>query len=310
LKGSNIYVSNDGTPLIASAVLAVTASTNSTRVPVSVNFGQLDYLRWMARELQQSPEASCESRHTNKSDVWSFGMVIYELLTRSVPYSSIPINQVAAVICRGQLPQEPEFHDQEPMNSVVRRVLWSLCCQCLLQDPSMRPSAMDILNDVRILLADSEKVVENLDETNSTGIDLNSTALTMIGAFFFKYTRGVFGKGSGERRHKRFFWVRPSTRMLYWSSVDPTSDNAPPSEMKIKCARIDSISEVSDFNPFPRSTYNHSLVILMSERELKITAPTREMHESWLHSLRRLVDHSTVDLHSMDSDTANVAALA
>ena len=55
---------------------------------------------------------------------------------------------------------------------------------------------------------------------------------TMIGEFFYKYRRKMIGKGYGERRHKRFFWVHPYAKMLYWSSADPRSSSAAASSAK------------------------------------------------------------------------------
>lgn len=46
---------------------------------------------------------------------------------------------------------------------------------------------------------------------------------TMIGEFLYKYTRKSFSKGHSDQRHKRFFWIHPYTKTLYWSSGDPGS---------------------------------------------------------------------------------------
>jgi meiotic cell cortex pleckstrin-like protein len=61
---------------------------------------------------------------------------------------------------------------------------------------------------------------------------LHAITQTMIGEFLYKYTRRTIGKGYGERRHKRFFWVHPYTRTLYWSDGDPGSSNASESSAK------------------------------------------------------------------------------
>jgi hypothetical protein len=61
---------------------------------------------------------------------------------------------------------------------------------------------------------------------------LHAITQTMIGEFLYKYTRRTIGKGYGERRHKRFFWVHPYTRTLYWSDADPGSSNASESSAK------------------------------------------------------------------------------
>jgi len=67
---------------------------------------------------------------------------------------------------------------------------------------------------------------------------LHAITQTMIGEFLYKYTRRTIGKGHGERRHKRFFWVHPYTRTLYWSDADPGSSNV--SESSAKSGRLPS----------------------------------------------------------------------
>lgn len=54
---------------------------------------------------------------------------------------------------------------------------------------------------------------------------IHAITQTMIGEFLHKHTRHAIGKGHGERRHKRFFWVHRYTKTLYWSSGDPGSTN-------------------------------------------------------------------------------------
>ena len=61
---------------------------------------------------------------------------------------------------------------------------------------------------------------------------IHAITQTMIGEFLYKYTRRPIGKGHGERRHKRFFWVHPYTKTLYWSSADPGSSNVSESSAK------------------------------------------------------------------------------
>jgi hypothetical protein len=80
------------------------------------------------------------------------------------------------------------------------------------------------------------KNVEQLnDNRNSMSTDpavIHAITQTMIGEFLYKYTRRTIGKGYGEKRHKRFFWVHPYTKTLYWSSADPGSSNVSESSAK------------------------------------------------------------------------------
>lgn len=78
--------------------------------------------------------------------------------------------------------------------------------------------------------ADMTPRANNVMSTDPTII--HAITQTMIGEFLYKYTRRAIGKGVGEKRHKRFFWVHPYTKTLYWSSADPGSSNVSESSAK------------------------------------------------------------------------------
>ncbi|RUP43227.1 meiotic cell cortex C-terminal pleckstrin homology-domain-containing protein [Jimgerdemannia flammicorona] len=50
---------------------------------------------------------------------------------------------------------------------------------------------------------------------------ISALTQTMIGEGMYKYTRRAVGGGISEYRHKRFFWVHPFTKTLYWSASEP-----------------------------------------------------------------------------------------
>lgn len=61
--------------------------------------------------------------------------------------------------------------------------------------------------------------------TRSTGATdptmINLITQTMIGDWLYKYTRKAVGGGLSEKSHKRYFWIHPYTRTLYWSVTAP-----------------------------------------------------------------------------------------
>ncbi|VDC07939.1 unnamed protein product [Peniophora sp. CBMAI 1063] len=116
---------------------------------------------------------------------------------------------------------------------------------------------------------------------------IHAITQTMIGEYLFKYTRKPIGKGYGDRRHKRFFWVHPYTKTLYWSDTDPGSSSA--SESSAKSAYIEAVRSVLDPNPLPPGLYQYSVVVSTPHREMKITAPTKERHDIWLNALKYLL---------------------
>lgn len=109
---------------------------------------------------------------------------------------------------------------------------------------------------------------------------------TMIGEFLWKYTRKTGREGLSENRHRRFFWIHPYTRTLYWSDKDPQS--AGKAELKAKSVAIESVTEVDDGNPLPPGLHQKSLLVMTPGRAMKFTATTGQRHETWFNALNYL----------------------
>ncbi|KAI9245636.1 hypothetical protein BY458DRAFT_447189 [Sporodiniella umbellata] len=123
------------------------------------------------------------------------------------------------------------------------------------------------------------------DSEGNTDMDvISSITQTMIGEWMMKHTRRYVGSGISEHRHKRFFWVHPYTKSLYWSSIEPGVDG---SESKAKSAFIESVVVVS--NQSQQENCPVSLLIRTGKRDIKITAPNLERHDIWHKSMLFLV---------------------
>jgi hypothetical protein len=109
---------------------------------------------------------------------------------------------------------------------------------------------------------------------------------TMIGEYLWKYTRKTGREGFSENRHRRFFWIHPYTRTLYWSEQDPQT--AGKTESKGKSVAIESVQEVDDGNPLPPGLHQKSLLVTTPGRSIKFTATTGQRHETWYNALHYL----------------------
>ncbi|KAK3944001.1 anucleate primary sterigmata protein A [Diplogelasinospora grovesii] len=111
---------------------------------------------------------------------------------------------------------------------------------------------------------------------------------TMIGEYLWKYTRKA-GRGElSERRHRRYFWVHPYTRTLYWSDRDPgDADNR--SEVRAKSVPIEAVRVVTDDNPMPPGLHRKSLLVISPGRTIKFTCTTGQRHETWFNALSYLL---------------------
>lgn len=111
---------------------------------------------------------------------------------------------------------------------------------------------------------------------------------TMIGEYLWKYTRTPLSSSSiSSNRHRRFFWVHPYTRTLYWSEQDPST--AGKSQLKAKSVAIEAVRVTADENAYPPGLFAKSLVVVTPSRELVFTAPTSQRHETWFNALSYLL---------------------
>ncbi|RDA88982.1 hypothetical protein CP532_0652 [Ophiocordyceps camponoti-leonardi (nom. inval.)] len=119
---------------------------------------------------------------------------------------------------------------------------------------------------------------------------------TMIGEFLWKYTRKTGRDEMSEKRHRRYFWVHPYTRTLYWSNQDPST--AGRTELRAKSVPIEAVRVVSDDNPMPPGLHRKSLIIISPGRTIKFTCTTGQRHETWFNALSYLLLRTTQDSHS------------
>ena len=80
--------------------------------------------------------------YNRKTDVWSYGVVIYEILTAKIPYAGVVSTEAAVGIMMNNLSLIPEI---EQNASVYPAILVHLVKVCLQFDPDARPSFKDIV---------------------------------------------------------------------------------------------------------------------------------------------------------------------
>lgn len=110
---------------------------------------------------------------------------------------------------------------------------------------------------------------------------------TMIGEYLWKYTRKAGRSETSNSRHRRFFWVHPYTRTLYWSEKDPST--AGRDMLKAKSVAIEAVRVITDDNAYPPGLHRKSLVVVTPGREIVFTAPTGQRHETWFNALSYLL---------------------
>lgn len=95
---------------------------------------------WMAPELLRG-----ESGNTAASDVYSFGMILYEVYSREDPYKGDDHWEVLKLICDKKVNKRPPIPKGMPPAAA------SLMSDCLLADPESRPTCTELDNRLRRL---------------------------------------------------------------------------------------------------------------------------------------------------------------
>ena len=132
IKPHNILVMPDGTVKVADFGIA-RAVTESTMTYNDSVMGSVHYF---------SPEQASGTTITPKSDVYSLGIVLYEMLTGHVPFDG----NTAVSIARKHLEEEPQ-----PVRSLVPSippVVEALVTRMMAKDPALRPDSRMLVQDI------------------------------------------------------------------------------------------------------------------------------------------------------------------
>ncbi|KAF9573172.1 hypothetical protein EC968_008914 [Mortierella alpina] len=142
----------------------------------------------------------------------------------------------------------------------------------------------------------------NYDVTPTDPTMIQVITQTMIGDYLWKYTRRRMANMMSEKRHRRYVWVHPYTKTIYWSQYNPGAEGT--REQRAKSALILAVAQITDDNHSgPNSDLpGVSLLVQTTSRNLKLTAPTREKHELWFQSISYLLSRPSSPGADIPSD--------
>jgi len=125
LKSNNLLVDSNGNVKITDFGFARVKNTTKTMTKCGT-------VNWIA------PEIALGRNYTEKSDVYSYAITLYEILTRRVPFQNLPTNDILERVMEGKRPDI----DKTPIKYV------KLVQECWKQNFDHRPSFEEVLNEL------------------------------------------------------------------------------------------------------------------------------------------------------------------
>uniref|UniRef100_A0AC35GE35 Protein kinase domain-containing protein n=1 Tax=Panagrolaimus sp. PS1159 TaxID=55785 RepID=A0AC35GE35_9BILA len=152
LAARNILIDCDKTAKISDFGLCVQINDKHENSPskniLILKTGKLP-IKWLAIESLKNAEFSF------KSDVWSFGMVLYEMLSfGEIPFCNVQPEMLIEHLEEGKRPNKPDLCSNE---------IYSIMQQCWDETPSSRPSFDELITTFKVFLEHATKGYGYLD---------------------------------------------------------------------------------------------------------------------------------------------------
>jgi len=158
LKADNILISGDGTALLADFGLSrvhedVAKKINDASI-TSQATRSAGASRFRAPELIFTTPTPSK---TPASDVWAYGMLVYEVYTCTVPFEAINDASFHVKIDKGETPPRPQ-KSQSPWAVDCPTAVWAVAQSCWSRRPEGRPAMLTVLTNMRAAATSSTDV--------------------------------------------------------------------------------------------------------------------------------------------------------
>ncbi len=151
IKSLNVLISDTGRAKLADFGQAKIVSSLSSTMTARAREGNVGTVVWKAPELLSVPPAKC----SKETDIYSYGMVLWEIATRKTPFSNDPydeldIDQKKDCIKQGVKEDLSQIEHEHKQPKLARLVSWCW------QQPNNRPTAEQAVKAVRDAMSEHQ----------------------------------------------------------------------------------------------------------------------------------------------------------
>nr|CAB3263366.1 uncharacterized protein LOC780869 [Phallusia mammillata] len=150
-------------------------------------------LKWMP------PESIKYGKYGEKSDVWSYGVVIWEIMTRgAIPYPTVQAVDILQYLGEGKRMERPECCPAK---------LYKITAKCWMEEPDSRPTFEELVNMTSNLVRDAKKSVRRRNPSSEAGSSIATASKSSN-----PYQNSQRENSAGDRRLENFYWTEPKPK--------------------------------------------------------------------------------------------------
>ena len=121
------------------------STTSSTRARSSAGGVAAGTLAWMA------PEMLAGSRASEATDVYAYGMTVYEIVANQHPFAGVDAAVLPGIVREGKRPPLPVLREEELAANPEGAALLGIMVQCWVPRPAARPRFRFIEHQLLVL---------------------------------------------------------------------------------------------------------------------------------------------------------------
>lgn len=147
LKPGNILLTEELFPKITGFELSIQIHSNAENMTTDPGTD------FVGTPPFDSPEIYEDNLYSKASDVYAFGMTVYSLLTKQIPFKGLSLLQIAQKVVNNERPLIPDSCMNPAYATLIRR--------CWSHDPNERPSFEEIVKELE---SNEAFITESIDE--------------------------------------------------------------------------------------------------------------------------------------------------